>query len=148
MRATVRHGPTPSLWHKIQTVEDPAWTRRYHSHHPQQKAFGGRVSVTLDDGSAIEDEIAVADAHPLGARPFRREHYVAKFRALAEGIVSRPEQNRFLGVVERLPGLSADELLELGFIIDPDLLASASGRGVFDWHGHAVTDAGHRRATG
>ena len=31
----------------------------------------------------IVDEIAVADAHPLGARPFTRPDYVAKFRRLA-----------------------------------------------------------------
>ena len=33
----------------------------------------------------IVDEIAVADAHPLGARPFAREQYVHKFRTLADG---------------------------------------------------------------
>src|SRR5690606_7172769 len=52
---------TVALWHKISTVEDPEWTRRYHSHDPKEKAFGGRVVVTLQDGSVIEDELAVAD---------------------------------------------------------------------------------------
>lgn len=60
---------TASLWRKISTVEDRRWTQRYHSHSPKEKAFGGRVVVTLK-GSVISDEIAVADAHPLGARPF------------------------------------------------------------------------------
>ncbi|HEX2891518.1 MAG TPA: MmgE/PrpD family protein, partial [Vineibacter terrae] len=55
---------TVALWHKIRTVEDPAWTQRYHSPDPREKAFGGRVEVTLDDGSMITDEIAVADALP------------------------------------------------------------------------------------
>ena len=50
-----------------------------------EKAFGGRVEITLDDGTVITDEIAVADAHPLGARPFAREQYVNKFRTLAAG---------------------------------------------------------------
>src|SRR5690606_41823289 len=63
------------------------------------KAFGGHVTVTLDDGRVIEDEIAVADAHPLGARPWRRPDYVGKFRTLAEGVVSEAEQNRFLAAV-------------------------------------------------
>ena len=36
----------------------------------------------------ITDEIAVADAHPLGARPFAREQYVNKFRTLAAGLVA------------------------------------------------------------
>src|SRR5271165_256268 len=65
----VAHPDTGALWCKISTVEDPEWTRRYHSRDPKEKAFGGRVVVTLDDGRVIEDELAVADAHPLGARP-------------------------------------------------------------------------------
>src|SRR3954463_13589626 len=31
------------LWNKVTTVEDPEWTRRYHSLEPLEKAFGGRV---------------------------------------------------------------------------------------------------------
>ncbi len=42
---------TVALWHKISTVEDPRWTQRYHSHDPKEKAFGGRVVVTLKGGS-------------------------------------------------------------------------------------------------
>src|SRR5690606_4827328 len=41
---------TVALWHKIVTVEDAEWTRRYHSSDPRRKAFGGRVVVTLKDG--------------------------------------------------------------------------------------------------
>ena len=33
----------------------------------------------------IEDEIAVADAHPLGARPFGRAEYIAKFQDAGRG---------------------------------------------------------------
>ncbi|TXL81944.1 MmgE/PrpD family protein [Vineibacter terrae] len=125
---------TVALWHKIRTVEDPAWTRRYHSPDPNEKAFGGRAEVVLDDGSVIADEIAVADAHPLGARPFTRQNYIDKFRTLAAGVISSAEQDRFLGAVARLPVLAADELLELSFIVDPDLLGRAHARGIFDWH--------------
>ena len=57
---------TVALWHKITTAEDPEWTRRYHSADPREKAFGGRVVITLEDGTVIEDSLAVADAHPLG----------------------------------------------------------------------------------
>lgn len=110
---------TVELWHRIRTVEDPEWTRRYHSPDPAEKAFGGRVVVELDDGTALEDEIAVADAHPLGARPFARPDYVAKFRALADGVVAAPEQDRFLSLVERLPALTADEVRLLSFEEDP-----------------------------
>ena len=114
-----RRPDTVELWRKISTVEDPVWTERYHATDPNQKAFGGRVVVELEDGSVIEDEIAMADAHPLGARPFTRPDYVTKFRTLAEGIVSRDEQDRFLDLVERLPELSAEEVCALSFTEDP-----------------------------
>ncbi|MEP6842825.1 MAG: MmgE/PrpD family protein, partial [Pseudolysinimonas sp.] len=101
---------TVALWHKITTVEDPEWTRRYHSNDPAEKAFGGRVEITLANGETITDEIAVADAHPLGARPFARENYVGKFRSLAAGVLPDAETERFLALAQRLPELSAAEL--------------------------------------
>jgi 2-methylcitrate dehydratase len=124
---------TVALWHKISTVEDPEWTRRYHSRDAKEKAFGGRVVVTLDDGSTITDEIAVADAHPLGARPFGREQYITKFRTLADGIVAPAEQNRFLGLVDRLAKLTSDDLAGLTFTVAPALLGTAKTTGIFDW---------------
>jgi len=123
---------TVALWHKISTIEDPEWTRRYHSTDPMEKAFGGRVVVTLDNGRAIVDQLAVADAHPLGARPWRRPDYVAKFHTLADGIVSEREQQRFLSTVERLPELRAAELGDLTFAVVPDDLAPAASRGLFE----------------
>ncbi|RJQ82032.1 MmgE/PrpD family protein [Pseudonocardiaceae bacterium YIM PH 21723] len=117
---------TVQLWQKITTVEDPEWTRRYHEPEP---AFGGRVEVTLVDGTVLTDEIAVADAHPLGARPFARDQYVAKFRALADGIIAPEVQDRFLETVSRLPELTADEVGSLGL---PALIdATPSTRGIF-----------------
>ncbi len=101
---------TVALWRKITTVEDPEWTRRYHSNDPAEKAFGGRVEIALTSGETIVDEIAVADAHPLGARPFARENYVSKFRSLAAGVLSDDEIERFLDVAQRLPQLTASEL--------------------------------------
>src|SRR5690606_7182458 len=96
---------TVELWRKITTEEDPEWTRRYHSLDITEKAFGGSVEITLADGTTVTDEIAVADAHPLGARPFAREQYVTKFRTLAAGLVTDAEADRFLDVVQRLPEL-------------------------------------------
>jgi len=104
---------TVALWNKVTTVEDAEWTRRYHSNDISEKAFGGRVEIELADGSRIVDEIAVADAHPLGARPFARAQYVAKFRQLADGVLAGSEIDRFLDVAERLPQLTASELGEL-----------------------------------
>jgi 2-methylcitrate dehydratase len=82
---------TVELWKKVTTVEDAEWTRRYHSLDIAEKAFGGRVEIDLTDGTRIVDEIAVADAHPLGARPFAREQYVGKFRSLAAGVLADAE---------------------------------------------------------
>ncbi len=122
---------TVALWHKIRTIEDPEWTRRYHASDPAIKAFGGRVSVILEDGRVIEDESAVADAHPQGARPFRREDYVAKFRMLADCIIPAPEQARFLATVARLPQLSARDLYGLNIQADPKRLQSSAVAGIF-----------------
>ncbi|WP_109773313.1 MmgE/PrpD family protein [Quadrisphaera granulorum] len=104
---------TVALWQKIATVEDPEWSRRYHEPDPMQRAFGGRLEAELADGSRIVDEIAVADAHPAGARPFARADYVAKFRTLAQGVLDDDEVERFLGVAQRLPELEPGELSQL-----------------------------------
>ena len=135
---------TTELWRKISTVEDPEWTRRYHSHDPRQKAFGGRVVVTLKGGSVVSDEIAVADAHPLGARPFRRPDYIKKFRTLADGVIAPSEQDRFIATVERLPALGAGELPSLTFEVEPSRLGAAAARGLFDWQ--SDTSASRQRA--
>ena len=120
-----------ALWHKISTLEDPEWTRRYHSRDPKEKAFGGRVVVTMEDGSTITDELAVADAHPLGARPFARPQYIAKFRTLAEGIVAPAEQDRFLEAVEKLATLS--DLSALNVTVEAGKLGAPRPTGIFDW---------------
>ena len=124
---------TVALWRKISTVEDPAWTARYHSRDPQEKAFGGRVVVTMRDGAVIEDELAVADANPLGARPFSRPDYVNKFRTLSDGIIPPAEQDRFIATVERLVELSPEELDGLTFTVDAAKLGPTPAAGVFDW---------------
>jgi 2-methylcitrate dehydratase len=126
---------TVSLWQKISTVEDAEWTRRYHSRDPKEKAFGGRVVVSLQDGSVIQDEIAVADAHPLGERPFKRDDYIRKFRSLADGILIASEQDRLIAAVDRLKMLKSGELLDLTFVTDPKLISATAGPGIFDWSG-------------
>ena len=114
---------TIELWKKISTAEDPEWTRRYHSTDPNEKAFGARAEVTLKSGEVIVDELAVADAHPLGARPFAREQYIGKFRTLAEGVIEPAEQDRFLDVAQRTAQLTADELDQLTFTVSDEVLA-------------------------
>ena len=95
------HRPeTIELWNKISTVEDPEWTRRYHSTDGGEKAFGARAEVTLASGEVITDELAIADAHPLGARPFERKQYISKFTELAEGVVTTAPANVTLAVTD------------------------------------------------
>jgi len=104
---------TVRLWHKIETREDPEWTRRYHTTDPNELSFGGRVEIFLQDGSKIEDEMAVANAHPLGAKPFERDDYIGKFQTLTDGIISTRESNRFLEAVQDLARLPAGDLHRL-----------------------------------
>jgi 2-methylcitrate dehydratase len=115
---------TVRLWRKVSTVEDPEWSRRYLSVDPREKAYGGRVEIVLKDGTKIVDEIALPDAHPLGARPFAREQYVAKFRSLAHDVLEDEEIERFLVAAQRLPDMAASEFVQLNFTARPGLLAS------------------------
>ncbi|MDY3049931.1 MAG: MmgE/PrpD family protein [Rothia sp. (in: high G+C Gram-positive bacteria)] len=118
---------TVALWHKVTTAEDAEWTRRYHSNDPAEKAFGGRVEIKLANGETFSEEIAVADAHPLGARPFAREDYIGKFRTLAEGKVAEAEQDRFIEAAENLASLGAGELDALNITASIDLETGKKG---------------------
>jgi 2-methylcitrate dehydratase len=114
---------TVRLWRNIETREDPEWTRRYHETNPAAKAFGGRVEIIFKDGSRIEDQLAVADAHPLGAKPFQRADYIHKFKTLTEEIVSPHESQRFLDTVQQLSDLPATELSRLNVELPEEKLA-------------------------
>jgi 2-methylcitrate dehydratase len=122
---------TVELWRKVTTAEDPEWTRRYHHEDPAKRAFGGRAEITLTDGTVITEELAVADAHPAGTRPFAREQYIAKFRTLADGIIDRGTQDRFLDAVTRLPDLDPDELAELALPGIDEAAEQPETKGIF-----------------
>ena len=81
--------------------------------------------MTLKSGEVITDELAVADAHPLGARPFEREQYVGKFTELADGVVDPVEQQRFLDAVQRVGELKGGELAALNVRVLPEVLDKA-----------------------
>ncbi len=121
---------TVALWQKVTTVEDPDWTRRYHEGGDSQ-SYGGRIVISLKDGSQVVDEISVADAHPTGARPFARENYVDKFRTLAVPTIGEEEAERFLGLALRLPELSPDEVRQLTFSALPGVLRLDGPPGLF-----------------
>ncbi len=122
---------TVRLWHKVSTIEDPEWTRRYHSHDPNEKAFGARVVVTLEDGRVIEDELGIANAHPFGARPFGRNEYIKKFKTLTAEILDSAESKRFLELVQRLPDLSAEEVVSINPVAPAGYLEENDAKGIF-----------------
>ena len=114
---------TVRLWHKIETQEDPEWTRRYHATDPNELSFGGRVEIIMNDGSTIVDEMAVANAHSNGARPFARPDYIRKFQTLTDGLITVRESNRFLEAVQDLAKLPAGDLHRLNVALPAGTLA-------------------------
>jgi len=129
----VKNPEVIALWKKITTHEDAEWTRRYHSADPMEKAFGGRVEIIFNDGKKIVGEIAVANAHPLGAKPFGRADYIRKFETLTEGVVAPAESKRFLALVQRLPQLTGAEVGDLNIMLSPEKLTCSvrDQRGIF-----------------
>ena len=127
-----RQPSTLRLCRATTTVEDPWWTARYHATDPREKAFGARATLTLDDGTTVEDELAVADAHPNGARPFRRDDYLAKFATLTGERIDPAESRRFLEVVQRIQALDGDGLGAVTLRCLPGLLdRTPTGNGIF-----------------
>jgi 2-methylcitrate dehydratase len=128
--ARAHRAGTVRLWRKIETIQEAGWTARYHHPNPAERAFGGRVEIFLAGGETVTDELAVAHAHPLGAAPFLRTDYFAKFAALTDGIFSDAERVRFLDVAERLPHLAPDETPGLTVTLK-DALQTADDDGIF-----------------
>ncbi len=124
---------TMRLWQKIRTIEDPRWTERYHATDPAVKAFGGRIIIRLNNGQEIAGEMAVANAHTLGATPWQRANYIGKFNMLTDGILDPAEARRFLDVVQALPSLKAAELAGLTIALPDRKLAMAKDRSIFSW---------------
>jgi len=82
----------------------------------------GRIEILLKDGSRFEDQLSVANAHPLGAKPFTRADYIEKFQRLAGPIISPQEMSRFLSAAPRLPNLAGGELHQLHVSLPEDRL--------------------------
>ncbi len=121
------HRPeTVSLWQKVQTEGDAEWERRYHSTDLSDKAFGGKVTIVLDDGTQVTDEIAMADAHPQGASPFARANYIAKFDTLAAHAVSETERTRFTELATNVGTGDAASLTRLLPVADTGSLQNAA----------------------
>jgi len=71
----------------------------------------------MKDGSKIEDHLGIADAHPNGKRPFKREDYIKKFKTLTINMISNEESDRFLNDVQKLKEINKSELHKLNIEI-------------------------------
>ena len=116
---------------RIKTHEDKKWTKKYHDPNPKNKAFGAKVVVTLNNGKKITEELDRADAHPYGARPFKRQNYINKFLTLRDGILDKKESNRFLRIVQNLKNLKSGQLDKLNIEIKKSDLKRSLKKGIF-----------------
>ncbi len=123
------HKPsTVRLWRKIQTREEEKWTKLYHHLQPEKKCFGGRVEITLKNGSQITGQKSRANAHPAGDTPFVREDYIQKFHQLSRHTpIETEEKNRFLSLVQRLPELSPQEVAQLNIQANTPINKQSTG---------------------
>ncbi len=114
--ARARRESTVRLWRKVSTIHDPKWSRRFSEPEPLDKDHGGHAVITMKDGTIVEDELDVPHSHPRGARPFARADYVAKFRGMAEGLMTDASIADFLAAVDGLEALNSKGLgrLNLG----------------------------------
>ena len=85
----------------------------------------------MKDGTKIEDEISVADAHPAGNRPFERSNYIEKFQTLTQGIITANESERFLKVVQNLRKLKSGELTKLNVEVKGKSMRTRSKKTIF-----------------
>ncbi len=85
----------------------------------------------MKDGSKIEDEISVADAHPSGNRPFERSNYIEKFQTLTEEIITPKESERFLNTVQSLRKLKSGQLTKLNVEVKGKSLRTRGKKSIF-----------------
>ena len=101
----IRMISTMRLRYKISKIEDPEWTRRYHSHDWKEQGFG--------------------------ARPFGRAEYIKKFKTRTEEIFDPAESDRFLYLVQRLPDRSAEEVRQLNPVASTGYLEESEANWIF-----------------
>ena len=122
---------TIKIWKSIVTHEDKKWTKKYHDPNPKNKSFGGKVVVTMNNGKKIIEQLDRADAHPYGARPFKRENYIQKFLTLTNGILDKKESLRFLKTVQNLKNLKPGELNKLNIQVKRSQIKKNIKKGIF-----------------
>ena len=122
---------TIKIWRSIKTHEDKKWTKKYHDPDPKNKSFGAKVIVTLKNGKKIIDSLDRADAHPYGARPFKRKNYINKFLTLTEDILDKKESDRFIKICQKLKQLKAGQLGKLNLTVKKSKLKRNLKKGIF-----------------
>ncbi len=122
---------TIRIWHSIKTHEDKKWTKKYHDPNPKKKSFGAKVIITLKDGKKIIEQQSLADAHPYGSRPFKRQNYIKKFLTLTEKILDKKESSRFLKTVQNLKKLKTGQLSMLNIEVKKSKIKRNLKKGIF-----------------
>ncbi len=122
---------TIKIWRSIKTHEDKKWTKKYHDPNPRKKSFGAKVVITFKNGKKIIEQQSVADAHPYGTRPFKRQNYIKKFLTLTEGILDEKESNRFLKIVQNLKKIKSGQLEKLNIEVKRSKIKRNFKKGIF-----------------
>ena len=122
---------TIKIWKSINTHEDKKWTKKYHDSNPKKKCFGAKVIVTMHNGKKYIEELERADAHPYGARPFKRKNYINKFKILTKNIITKKESDRFLRDVQTLKKIKSGQLKKLNIEIKKSELKRNTKKGIF-----------------
>jgi len=130
-KARANRKSTIKIWHNIKTHEDKKWTKKYHDPSPENKSFGAKVVVTMKNGKKISEQLERADAHPYGARPFRKKDYINKFKILTDNIISRKESLRFIKSVQNLKRLKKGQLTKLNIEVGKKHLKKNNKVGIF-----------------
>ncbi len=130
-RSRAKKKSTIKIWRSIKTHEDKKWTKRYHDPNPKKKSFGAKVVITLKNGKKIIEQQSVADAHPYGLRPFRRQNYIKKFLTLTKGIISKKESERFLKIVQNLKKVKSGQLSMLNIEVKRSMIKKNLKKGIF-----------------
>ena len=130
-KSRVNRKSTINIWKCIKTHEDKKWTRKYHDSDPKNKSFGAKVVVTMKNRKKISEQLEKADAHPYGARPFKRKDYINKFKILTKNIIFRKESLRFIKIVENLRKLKNGQLGKLNIEVNKKYLKKNNKKGIF-----------------
>ena len=130
-KARANKKSTIKIWKSIKTYEDKKWTKKYHDPDPKKKSFGAKVIISMKSGKKYVEELDRADAHPYGARPFKRENYIDKFNVLTDKIISKKESVRFLKDVQNCRNLKNGQLHKLNIELSKKSLKRNKKTGIF-----------------